>query len=101
MSTRDEPVPLRDALAAVGRDLGIPPPNALAAITNAWPELVGPTLAPHSRVRSVRRGECVVEVDGPAWATQLRYVTDELARRMNEACEQPVVTAIRVVVARP
>jgi hypothetical protein len=42
-----------------------------------------------------------VEVDGPAWATQLRYVTDDLARRMNEACEQPVVTAIRVVVARP
>ena len=29
---RDEPVPLRDALAALGRDLGVPDPDVLARV---------------------------------------------------------------------
>lgn len=98
--TERDPIPLRDAIAAVGRDLGLPAPDVLSTLARAWPELVGSTLAPHARLRSVRAGECTIEVDAPVWATQLRYLSDDLVRRCNEHCGALVVTSIRVVVAR-
>jgi len=69
----DEPVLLRDAVAAVGRDLGMPAPDLLESLASGWAAIVGDVLAPHTSVRSVRDGVCTVEVDGPGWATQLRY----------------------------
>jgi predicted nucleic acid-binding Zn ribbon protein len=101
MTRRDDPVPLRDALAEVGRDLGMPAPDAISALTEAWPRIVGPALATHARVRSIRDGRCTIAVDGPAWATQLRYLEGALVALANEACGAVVVTAVNVVVERP
>jgi len=97
---RGEPVVLGDALAALGRELGVPSPATLRALADVWPDVVGGALARHSRVRSVRDGECVVEVDGPAWATQLRYLENDLVERAARACGPGVVSSVRVVVAR-
>jgi len=95
---REEPLALRDALAAVGNEIGMPAPDALTTLVAAWPELVGPALAQHARVRSVRHGECTVEVDGPPWATQLRYCAAEVIAAANERCGGPVCSTLTVVV---
>ena len=58
---RDEPVPLRDALAALGRDLGVPDPDVLARVVTLWREVVGSVVAAHAHVRSVRDGVCTVD----------------------------------------
>ena len=58
-----EPVLLSDALAAVGRDLGVPEPDVVARVVALWDELVGPAVAAHARVRSVHAGVCTVTVD--------------------------------------
>jgi len=97
----DDLVPLGDAVAAVGRQLGMPPPDALAALAAAWPAIVGEHLAPHTSVRSVRGGVCTVEVDGAGWATQLRYAEHQLVERAVECCGAGVVTSIRVVSKGP
>jgi predicted nucleic acid-binding Zn ribbon protein len=94
----DEPVLLRDSIDAVGRGLGMPPADAFAQLAAAWPEVVGPLLAPHAEVRSVRGGVCTVEVDGSGWATQLRYAEQQLLERAAACCGAGVVTSIRVVV---
>ena len=96
-----EPVELRDAVAAVGRDLGIPAPDALLALTNAWPEIVGEALVAHAEVRSIRDGVCTIAVDGPGWATHLRYAERQLVERAERCCGPGVVTSIRVVVPGP
>lgn len=101
MTRRGEPVPLRDALAAVGRDLGIPAPDALGALANAWPEIVGVDLVAHATVRSVRDGVCTIAVDGPGWATRVRYAEQQLVERTERCCGPGVVTSIRVVVTGP
>jgi predicted nucleic acid-binding Zn ribbon protein len=101
MTRRDEPVPLRDAVAAVGKELGLPSPDALAALVAAWPEIIGTALAPHTRVRSVRAGECTIEVDGPVWATQIRYRTNEVLQRAEARVGGGVIHTIRVVVTPP
>ncbi len=52
----DEPRPLRDSLAEVSADLGLPEPDALAVLIEEWESLVGPDVAPHCRLTSLRDG---------------------------------------------
>jgi predicted nucleic acid-binding Zn ribbon protein len=98
--SHDEPRSLRDALAGVSRELGLPDPDRLATVLAAWPRIVGDELAAHARVQSVRDGVLVVAVDAPAFATQLRYletdVRDGCARHVGDG----VVRSLRVVVDR-
>lgn len=101
MTARDEPVPLRDAVAKLGKELGVPAPDALAVLETRWPDVVGPQIAAHAKVRSLRDGECTIEVDGPIWATQLRYAANDVLSRANELCGGVVLASVRVVVAGP
>jgi predicted nucleic acid-binding Zn ribbon protein len=98
---RDEPVPLRDALAAVGKELGLAPPSALSVLDDVLARVVGPSVEPHARVRGIRDGTCTIEVDGPAWATRIRYATDAFQKAANGRLGTPSVTAVNVVVNRP
>jgi predicted nucleic acid-binding Zn ribbon protein len=99
--TPDDPLPLADALAAVGKELGLPDTNAFDALVAAWPEVAGADVARHARVRSVRNGECTIEVDGPAWATRVRYLASDLVAHANARCGEGFVTQLRVVVGAP
>ena len=101
MTRRDEPVHLRDAIAAVGKELGLPPADVVGTLVSQWEDIVGPAIAQHAEVRSVRDGECTIVVDGPAWATQLRYAANDLVRRVNERCGDGAVTSVKVVVTGP
>ena len=101
MKRRDEPVPLRDAIAAVGRELGLASPEVIETLVAHWLDIVGPAVAEHAQVRSVRDGECTIVVDGPAWATQLRYASGDLIARVNDRCGRGSVASIRVVVSGP
>jgi predicted nucleic acid-binding Zn ribbon protein len=93
----DEPVALGDAVAAIGRELGMADPDVFARLSAAWPGIVGEHLAPHTSVRSVRDGVCTVVADGPGWATQLRYAEHQLVERAGECCGPGVITAFRTV----
>ena len=101
MTRKGEPVPLSEAMKNLTRQLGIPAPEQQVTVDQVWPEVVGPVLAQHARVRSIRNGDCVVEVDGPAWATQLRYLGNALADGVNERCGRVLVRSVRIVVSRP
>lgn len=98
-SRGDEPVPLRDAIDRVARQLGMAAPDVVDTLTARWREIVGEAIAEHAQVRSVRNGECTIAVDGPAFATQLRYAAGDLVTRVNEHCGAGSVTSIRVVVS--
>ena len=93
-----EPVSIGEAVAMVGRELGLAEPQAFAAVDDAWPELVGEAIAAHSRVRSIRDGLLDVGVDSPAWATPLRYLETDLVERASQLLGPGVVTAVRVSV---
>ena len=95
-----EPLVLGEALAAVGAELGLPSLRALDALSERWPELVGPALAAHARVRSLRAGVLTIAVDDSPWATELRYLHDQLRSRFDEVMGAEVVREVRVVVER-
>ena len=95
--TRD-PVSVGEALAAVGNELGLADPAALAALTKHWADVVGPEVALHARLRSLRGDVLTIAVDAAPWATELRYLEDALRARVAEVVGVDVVRTVRVVV---
>ena len=91
---------LGEAVAAVGSELGLPSPAALDALGGRWAELVGPLVAAHARVRSLRAGVLTIVVDDAPWATELRYLDAVLRARLDDVVGGGVVREVRVVVDR-
>lgn len=94
-------MPIGDAAAIVGAELGLAAPLVFTRVVEAWAEIVGETLAAHSRVRSVRNGVIEVRVDSPAWATEFRYHERDLVDRVSRLVGEGVVRAVQARVARP
>jgi predicted nucleic acid-binding Zn ribbon protein len=99
--SNDEPARLRDTLAAVGADLGLPATDALAVLSERWAELAGAELAAHSRLGTLRDGVLTVLVEASPWATKLRYRESELLGRVGGAVGEGVVRGLRIRVERP
>ena len=92
----DEPVPLSDALAKVGAELGLPPGDAHATLTERWDEVVGADVAAHARLVSMRDGLLTVAVDDPIWASQLRYLEPAIVTRATALLGPGAVASMRV-----
>lgn len=73
----------------------------MVQVLEVWDDEVGATVARHCRPRRLTEGELLVEVDDPTWATQLRFLTGELAGKINTRLGDDVVRQIEVRVARP
>lgn len=71
-----------------------------ARVHEIWEEAAGQDLARHVRPVRLHGGVLVLEAASPAWATQIRYLTQDLARRVNEVLGAEHVTQVRVVTAK-
>jgi hypothetical protein len=94
-----DPVPVGDALAVLGEELGLADPGVVGALAGRWAEVVGPALAEHARLRSLRGDVVTVVVDSGAWATQVRYLERDVLERIAGVVGPGAVRALRVVVA--
>lgn len=84
-----------DRLAS-GFGAGTTRASTLSAVFASWSDLVGDTVAAHSRPRALRDGRLAVVVDDPAWATQLRWLEADLVRRLGEVLGDGQVAAVDV-----
>ncbi len=93
-----EPRPLSDGLHAVVRSLEAGQTDTIRGVFGAWAEIVGPMIAEHTKPVKIDRRMLFVEVDQPAWATQVRFLEADLltALRANGCGE---LTSISVHVA--
>jgi predicted nucleic acid-binding Zn ribbon protein len=91
---------LGEALSKVAADLNLDDPDDVAAVMTAWPDAVGEAIAAHVRPRRLHDGVLLVEVDAPVWATQLRYLEEDVLRRLGRKVRPGVVKSIRPVVRR-
>jgi predicted nucleic acid-binding Zn ribbon protein len=90
----EEPRRLADSLAEVASELHLDDPRVTAEVFSRWGALVGETVSAHTRPRVLRQGVLTVEVDSPAWATQLRYLEQQIVERFDG------VRGLRIVVGR-
>jgi predicted nucleic acid-binding Zn ribbon protein len=91
-----DPVPIADVLATVRAEYGLPESDAFVALAKRWSEVVGPEVVAHARLESVRDGTASIVADGPIWATQLRYLENEICDRANALVGADTVRSVRV-----
>lgn len=96
----EDPVRLDQALDVILAGMGAPPASAVRGLEDRWAELVGAEAAAHCRPVRVAHGRLVVEVDAPAWASQLRWRAAELIARAGDLVGPGVVEEIDVTVVR-
>jgi predicted nucleic acid-binding Zn ribbon protein len=80
----DEPVSLATSLDGVVKSLRGPSRKAVGGLFGRWEEAVGEQVAQHVRPVKLDGGVLSVEVDDPAWATQVKFLTPTIIARLAE-----------------
>jgi len=97
----EDPVPLSETLTGVVRALRdepsadaerAPTAAAMGGVFGRWEEAVGAAVARHVQPVKLDGNRLIVEVDDPAWATQLRFLEDTLRSRLREVAGAEVDT---------
>ena len=98
-----EPRRVAESLSEFARRIGGASPAVLAAVFSRWEEIVGAPVAAHAWPVSLRRGVLVIGVEHSGWATQLRFMTADIAARVAAVSGIDAVerVEIRVGAARP
>ena len=80
----NDPIPISQSLDGVVRSLRGPSREAVGGVFGRWVDAVGEQVA--ERVRPLKLDErvLVVEVDDPAWATQVKFLTPTIIERLRE-----------------
>lgn len=95
----DDPRPISSALDDVLRSLRAPDRRRVAGLFGGWDEVVGPQVALHVQPVRLDSGVLLVEVDDPAWATQMRLLAPRVIERLRESFDIEVerldVTVVR------
>jgi predicted nucleic acid-binding Zn ribbon protein len=105
--THSDPVKFGDSLQGVMRSLRSDEPDGTASVPVAamggvfgrWEEAVGAAVAAHVQPVKLSGTTLVVEVDDPAWATQLKFLEGTVRARLAEVAGATVDT-LEVRVAR-
>ncbi len=91
-----DPRPLGDSLRAVVRSLrdddSVTTAPALGGVFGRWEQAVGAAVAEHVQPVKLDGTTLTVEVDDPAWATQLRFLEATLKRRLDEVAGATIET---------
>ena len=66
----------------------------------AWPHIVGPRIARHTRCAGFREGVLRVETESSAWTHELGYLEPELIRKINRFLGTDSVREVKFVVPR-
>jgi predicted nucleic acid-binding Zn ribbon protein len=81
----DDPVAVTDALDGLLRGLrGGAGRSEVGGVFGRWEEAVGGPLAANVRPVRLEHGTLLLEVSDPAWATQVRFLTDDVRQRLRD-----------------
>ncbi|MEO8364363.1 MAG: DUF721 domain-containing protein [Ilumatobacteraceae bacterium] len=96
----DRETRLSDELDTLLKRLGSESSTVVAGIFSNWDQLVGDAVAQHASPIKLEAGRLLVEVDEPAWATQMRFLESEIISKLS-ASSGNTINGIDVRVKRP
>lgn len=82
--TSPDPVSISKSLDAVVRSLRGPSREAVGGLFGRWVDAVGEQVAQHVKPVKLDERVLVVEVDDPAWATQVKFLTTMIIERLQQ-----------------
>jgi predicted nucleic acid-binding Zn ribbon protein len=94
-----EPVPISRSLDSIMKSLRGTDRIQIGGVFGRWDDAVGPNVAAHVRPVRLDDGVLTVEVDEPAWATQVKFLSGTIISRLDEVANVQV-ERIDVRVAR-
>lgn len=77
-----------------------PATDVLDTVFSRWSEIVGPDVAEHARPVAIEGAMLTVEADDPAWASELRWLENEVVARVAEVSGTDRISRVFVRVAR-
>lgn len=84
------PIPISSSLDGVIRSLRGPSRKAVSGLFGRWNEAVGDQVAEHVTPLKLDEGVLVVQVDDPAWATQVKFLAGTIIERLDAVAEVKV-----------
>jgi predicted nucleic acid-binding Zn ribbon protein len=96
MNRDREEMPLRGAIDAWLSSEGLGALSRLAAINECWTAVVGERVAQHVRPSALRDGELMVEVDDPAWATEVAFLAPNVLAALSTQLGEAVAKRLKV-----
>ena len=78
------PKPLSDVLARVLRGMKVTDESTAMGLFSHWPAIVGESVAEHVTPKRLEKRVLTVEVDDPAWATQLKFLETQLLSTLRD-----------------
>jgi len=96
----DGPQRLGRALDRLMGSLRAPSVDVLDSVFTKWPEIVGDDVAAHSRPLSIDGETLIVAAEDSTWASELRWLENEVIARVAEVSKSDRISALNVRVAR-
>lgn len=90
MSTGPDPQPISFGIERLLRSLRGGDRRTTVTVFSRWTDLVGDGVAGHVRPLKLDEGTLIVEVDDPAWATQMKFLEEDLLKRLRESGDMSV-----------
>jgi predicted nucleic acid-binding Zn ribbon protein len=92
MSFYEEDIPpgkppraLNEVLGKVLRRMRVSDESSAIGLFSGWRQIVGDTIADHVAPKRLEKRVLVVEVDDPAWATQLKFLESQLIATLRDS----------------
>jgi hypothetical protein len=77
-----DPIRIGGTLSALARGWGFESPVETARIFSGWEQIVGPEVAARCRPSSLRGGVLKVRTESAVWASEFRYLSADVIRRI-------------------
>jgi predicted nucleic acid-binding Zn ribbon protein len=77
-----------------------PSVDVLEIVFNRWDDVVGAELARHSRPSAIDGDRLIVTADDPTWASEFRWLENEVIARLTEVTGTDRIAAVSVRVRR-
>lgn len=97
---RQGPQPVGMSVDRVLKHLNAPTAEVVESVFSDWKRLVGDVIGEHTTPTKVENGVLYLEVDNPAWASEMEWMSEELLRRISDRADTIEITSIKVVLAR-
>ena len=94
-----EPRRIGESLDRVTGSIGAPRASTLSVVFTTWEHFVGEEIAAHATPRSLREGVLLVDVDQPAWAAQLGFMSAQILAKLQAEVGPGEIGEIRFRVA--
>lgn len=91
----EDPVRISGTLGALARSWGMDSPAETARLFASWERIVGPEVAARCTPTSLKGGVLKVRTDSSIWASEFRYLSADVVRRINSVLGQEIVRQVK------